>query len=87
MDGLAFCYPAKDKLTGKATSLTITGGNEKMRIEGIPFKIIWDKTLPGYASFGGMMRHCGVQFADLTVDQKERLTSLIQDCPEYIAET
>jgi hypothetical protein len=81
-EGLAFCYPAKEKLTNESFSLTISWGDGQSRIEGIRFSIVWDKTLPDYASLGGMVRHCGVRFADLTSDQKSLIDHLIQNCRE-----
>ena len=76
--GLAFCYPATEKQTDASSSLTITWGDAASRIEGIPFKIAWDNVLPGNASLGAMIRHCGVRFVGLTEDQKAFLERLIQ---------
>jgi len=83
MDGLAFCYPAKEKLTDESSSLTISWGDGESRIEGIPFKIVWDRRFSDNASPGGMVRHCGVRFAGLSGDKKALIDSLIQDCAEH----
>jgi len=86
IDGLAFCYPAKEKLADESSSLTISWGDGKSRIEGIPFKIVWDRRLPDNVFPGGMVRHCAVRFAGLAGDQKALIDSLIQDCAEHIDE-
>ena len=81
-DGLAFSYPADEKKTDESSSLTISWGDADSCIKGIPFKIIWDNVLPGNASLGAMIRHCGIRFVDLTEHQKTLLEDLIQDKAE-----
>ena len=78
-DGLAFRYVASEERTNGSTSLNILLTNRSFCMEKVPFKTTWDFPIPRDFSFGPItLRHCGVQFAELTRSQKLDLEYFIR---------
>ena len=69
--GLAFRYVASETRTNGSSKLNILLTDGSYCLEKVPFKTIWDSAIPDEFSFGPItLRHCGVQFGELTHSQK-----------------
>jgi hypothetical protein len=76
--GLAFRYVASEERTNGSTSLNILLTDRSFCMEKVPFKTTWDFPIPSDFSFGPItLRHCGVQFGELTDEQKFNLEHFI----------
>ncbi len=70
-DGLAFRYVASENRTNGSATLNILLTDGSFSLEKIPFQTVWDSGTHGDFSLGPItLRHCGVQFGELTHDQK-----------------
>ena len=77
--GLAFRYVASEARTNGSAVLNILTTDRRFFLEKIPAKIIRDSAMPGEFSFGSItLRHCAVQFGDLTPSQKLDLEHFIR---------
>jgi hypothetical protein len=77
--GLAFRYVASEARTNGSAVLNILTTDRRFRLEKIPAKIIRDSAMPEEFSFGSItLRHCAVQFGDLTPSQKLDLEHFIR---------
>lgn len=77
--GLAFRYVASEARTNGSAVLNILTTDRRFRLEKIPAKIIRDSGMPGEFSFGSItLRHCAVQFGELTPSQKLDLEHFIR---------
>jgi len=78
-DGLSFRYVASQARTNGWAELSILMTDGSFSIEKVPFKTVWDSAMPREFSFGAItLRHCGVQFGDLTHRQKVDLEYFIR---------
>ena len=78
-DGLSFRYVASKARTYESAELRILMTDGSFCFEKVPFKTVWDSAMPREFSFGSIsLRHCGVQFGDLTHRQKADLEHFIQ---------
>jgi len=77
--GLAFRYVASEARTNGSAVLNILTTDHRFCLEKIPAKIIRDSAMPGEFSFGSItLRHCAVQFGELTPGQKLDLEHFIR---------
>ncbi|OEU45563.1 MAG: hypothetical protein BBJ60_01525, partial [Desulfobacterales bacterium S7086C20] len=77
--GLMFRYVASRDRSTETSVLSITLTNGTFQLDGIPFKVAWDIEMPQSFSYGPIsIRHCGVEFGDLTDAQKLGLRHFIQ---------
>jgi hypothetical protein len=77
--GLSFRYVAREARTYGSAELRILMTDGSFCFEKVPFKTIWDSAMPREFSFGDItLRHCGVQFGDLTHRQKVDLEHFIR---------
>jgi len=77
--GLSFRYVASEARTYGSAELRIWMTDGSFCFEKVPFKTIWDSAMPREFSFGAItLRHCGVQFGDLTHSQKVDLEYFVQ---------
>jgi hypothetical protein len=77
--GLSFRYVASEARTYGSAELRILMTDGSFCFEKVPFKAIWDSAMPREFSSGAItLRHCGVQFGDLTHSQRVDLEYFIQ---------
>lgn len=77
--GLAFRYVASKARTNGSAVLNILTTDGRFCLEKIPAKTIRDSAMPGEFSFGAItLRHCAVQFGELTPSQKVDLEYFIR---------
>ncbi len=77
--GLAFRYVASENRTNGSATLNILLTDGSFSLETIPFQTVWDSGTPGDFSLGAItLRHCGVQFGELTHGQKLDLEYFIR---------
>jgi len=79
--GLAFQYFNNDKSRKKtAAELAIFISGSEYYLGSVPFKTISDYVLVNENPFSSIsMRVCGIQFGDLTDEQKERIDYFIKE--------
>ena len=76
--GLSFRYVASEARTYGSAELRILMTDGSFCFEKVPFKTIWDSAMPREFSSGAItLRHCGVQFGDLTHSQRVDLEYFI----------
>jgi len=79
--GLAFRYVASKKRSKESSQLSILLTDGSFCFDNIPFKAVWDTSMPREFSFGDItLRHCGMQFGKLTHGQKLDLQYFIGRC-------
>jgi hypothetical protein len=72
--GLAFRYVASRERSKESTALSIELTDHTFKLDQLPFKVIWDVAMPNGFSIGPIsLRYCGVEFVNLTDDQKRAL--------------
>jgi hypothetical protein len=77
--GLEFRYVASRERTQESTVLSIDLTDHTFRLAQLPFKVVWDFATPQDFSTGPVsLRHCGVEFRNLTDDQRRALRYFIQ---------
>ena len=77
--GLSFRYVASEARTNGAAQLSILMTDGSFCFEKVPFKTVWDSAMPREFSFGAItLRHCGVQFGDLSHSQRVDLEYFIR---------
>ena len=77
--GLAFRYVASEARTNGSAVLNILTTDRRFCLEKIPAKIIRDSAMPEEFSFHSItLRHCAVQFGELTTSQKLDLEHFIR---------
>jgi len=77
--GLSFRYVASETRTYGSAELSILMTDGSFCFEKVPFKTIWDSAMPREFSFGAItLRHCGVQFGNLTHSQRVDLEYFIR---------
>jgi hypothetical protein len=77
--GLSFRYVASEARTNGSAELSILITDGSFSIERVPFKTVWDAAMPREFSFGAItLRHCGVQFGDLSHGQRVDLEYFIR---------
>jgi len=78
--GLEFRYVASRERTQELTVLSIELTDHTFRLDQLPFKVVWDFATPQGFSIGPIsLRHCGVEFRNLTDDQRRALHYFIQN--------
>jgi hypothetical protein len=77
--GLAFTYMADEKPPNRSFELDIFSADRTFLLEEVPFRTISDVARDGIPFSFVRMRRTGVQFRDLTPDQKAQLEKFIQD--------
>jgi hypothetical protein len=76
--GLSFCYTASRKGVSRPSGLDILLTDGSFSLNNVPLRIITDIELETEESSGFATRRCGVQFGDLTDEQKSNLLYFIQ---------
>jgi len=77
--GLSFRYVASEARTNGSAQLSILMTDGSFCFEKVPFKTVWDSAMPREFSFGAItLRHCGVQFGDLSHSQRVDLEYFIR---------
>ncbi len=77
--GLSFRYVASEARTNGSAELSILMTDGSFCFEKVPFKTVWDSAMPREFSLGAItLRHCGVQFGDLSHGQRVDLEHFIQ---------
>ena len=77
--GLAFRYVASEARTNGSAVLNILTTDRRFCLEKIPAKIIRDSAMPEEFSFHSItLRHCAVQFGELTTSQRLDLEHFIR---------
>jgi hypothetical protein len=77
MGGLAFDYIPREELSSGPSELQIfLVGN--VYVYKIPFKSVWDQEAKQVSASSLRMRQCGVQFGELTGNQKSELEYFIR---------
>jgi len=77
--GLEFRYVASRERSQESTVLSIELTDHTFRLEHLPFKVVWDFAMPQDFSTGSIsLRYCGVEFRNLTDDQRRALRDFIQ---------
>jgi hypothetical protein len=77
--GLAFRYVASKGQTNGSAVLNILTTDRRFCLEKVPAKIIRDSAMPEEFSFHSItLRHCAVQFGELTSSQKLGLEHFIR---------
>ena len=77
--GLSFRYIDNDEKLDHADELKIILGNQGLYLDNVPFKKISDFEIVSEYSFSTVkMRQIGLEFGELTVEQKVRLDRFIQ---------
>ena len=80
MDGLAFTYLIDDgKPPDQSSQLDIFLASQDFHLDNVPFETISDFQADAIPFSSVSMRDCGVQFGELTLDQKFELESFIQN--------
>ena len=78
--GLAFRYVVSQQRSNQPCKLSILLPDGSSGLDGVPFKPVWDCPIPYDFSFGALtFGRCGVQFKELTDNQKSCLDHLIRD--------
>ena len=78
--GLEFRYVASQERSRESTVLSIQLTNHTFRLDQLPFKVVRDVAMPQSFSVGSIsLRYCGVEFEDLTDDQKRAVRYFIQN--------
>jgi hypothetical protein len=77
--GLSFRYVASEARTNGSAELSVLMTDGSFCFEKVPFKTVWDSPMPREFSFGAItLRHCGVQFGDLSHGQRVDLEYFIR---------
>ncbi len=77
--GLAFRYVASENRTNGSATLNILLTDGSFSLEKIRFQTVWDYGAPGDFSAGAItLRHCGVEFEELTRGKKLDLEYFIR---------
>jgi hypothetical protein len=77
--GLSFRYIDSHEKLGNADELKIILGDEGLYLDNLPFKKISDFEIKSEFSFSTVkMRQIGLEFGELTAEQKMRLERFIQ---------
>jgi hypothetical protein len=79
MDGLTFDCVSSQAEPVEATELDIFVTDAPIHVSDIPCRSIWDLTVYARPSVALYRRRCGVQFGELTPDQKFQLEYFIQN--------
>jgi hypothetical protein len=81
MDGLAFCYMAREEPSKRSFELDIFLPRRVFYLQRMPFKTISDADVArdGILFSSVKMRRMGMQFGNLTRNQKSRLKQFIRD--------
>jgi hypothetical protein len=78
--GLAFRYVASNVRSHECAELKILKTDGSCSCDRIPFKTIWDCSMPQDFSLDSLtLRHCGVQFGKLGDDRKFDLKYFIEN--------
>jgi hypothetical protein len=79
--GLSFRYVASRERTNTSSILKIAlTTDSSFHFDNVPVKPVWDLAIPSAFSSGSItMRQCGVQFQEMTPDQKFDLGYFIQN--------
>jgi hypothetical protein len=79
--GLSFRYVASKDQSNGSRELKIFLTDGSFCFDKVPSTRIWDLAIPNEFSFGSItIRQCGVQFQDMTGNQKSDLEYFIQNC-------
>ena len=80
MDGLEFCYVADNGPVGEPFELDIFLAGGAFYLYKVPFKTLSDYEMGNDTPFPGLpVRRCGVQFGELTPNQKNMLEYFIHN--------
>ena len=72
--GLAFSYVGSQDRSRESSALKILFRDGSFSMHGVPAKTVWDRPMPGGHSLGLItQRECGVQFGELTDEQRFEL--------------
>jgi hypothetical protein len=82
MGGLAFSYVAGEDQPNRSYKLGILLAEHSFNLTKIPFETIWDKEAEQLPSSSLRMSRCGLQFGELTRNQKSQLEYFIQSYTE-----
>ena len=80
--GISFRYVASRQRSDESPRLNLLASNEKVSSKSMPFKCVWDSPTTDVFSFSfGRIstRCCGLNFGDLTDDEKLELKKFIQN--------
>lgn len=78
--GLAFRYVASTARSHECSKLKILKTDGSFACDRIPFKTIWDCSMPQSFSLDSLtLRHCGAQFGKLGDDQKFDIKYFIEN--------
>jgi len=76
--GLAFQYEGQSMWSIDSNEMSISLPDDQMKIENVPFKIISDHKVYGISDSRDY-RRCGVQFEQLTSDQKHQIDTFMHN--------
>ncbi|HID30727.1 MAG TPA: PilZ domain-containing protein [Desulfobacterales bacterium] len=79
MGGLAFSYIASEELSDDSVELNIFLAENRFHLRKIPFKTIWDIQTEKVPFSSITMRRSGVEFGELTPDQRSQLKYFIRN--------
>jgi c-di-GMP-binding flagellar brake protein YcgR len=77
MDGLAFHYTGREEPLNKSAKLGVFSVNHDLFLYKVPCKIISDSKIYARHPSPITKRRCGVQFSELTEDQRSELKCFI----------
>jgi hypothetical protein len=78
--GLEFRYVASRERSKESMVLSIELTDHTFKLDQLPFKVAWDVAMPQSFSVGPIsLRYCGVEFRNLTDDQRLALRHFIQN--------
>ncbi len=78
--GLAFSYVASQDQSKESSALKILLSGRSFSMRRVPVKAVWDRPIPQAYSLDLItLRQCGVQFGELTDEQKFDLKCFIKN--------
>lgn len=79
LGGMAFRYADKTNSSQLSEELDMFLSNDDFYLDSVPFTTVSDRTLLTVSPYSSMaMRHCGVQFGQLSPSQKSQLEQFIE---------
>jgi hypothetical protein len=79
MGGIALEYIPEEDGSHRSCELEIPLGDDSSRLRKIPFDTIWEFTTDSEIAANPLTKRCGIQFGDLTDNQKLGLRSFIEN--------
>jgi hypothetical protein len=79
MSGLTFDYVTMQPPSAKATELNVFVTNSAFSLREIPIRSVWDLTTYDIPTTPLHKRRCGVEFGDLTSDQRLQIEHFIEN--------